>query len=232
MVLASATMPTNINELLQRVIDVKTIDEVTSSHLHRLMPHVEQKFLRVNKADRPAHLLSIVKKQMSLRRPVIIFSNKTPTCDYVSMFLNNSGINCLNLHGDMLMKIRVGRFEQFQNAECDVLSTTDVGSRGLDTTRARNVINFDFPLHISDYIHRSGRIGRVGNMERCLVTNLISSRREIDTVQRIEHAARCGGLLPDVNANIKNIINKKILKEMNEAGIQIPVPPGQQEEAF
>ncbi|XP_005190858.2 probable ATP-dependent RNA helicase DDX28 [Musca domestica] len=233
LVLASATMPTNISELLHRVIDVQTIEEVSSENLHKLMPHVEQKFLRVNKADRPAHLLSIVKKEVALRRPIIIFSNKTPTCDYVSIFLNNSGVNCLNLNGDMLMKIRMGRFEQFQNAECDVLSTTDVGSRGLDTTRARNVINFDFPLHISDYIHRSGRIGRVGNMERCTVTNLISSRREIDVVQRIEHAARCGGLLPDVNANIKNIINKKIMKDMQDAGIPLPTPlNGQQDEAF
>ncbi|KAM7353841.1 putative ATP-dependent RNA helicase Dbp21E2 [Cochliomyia hominivorax] len=222
LVLASATMPTNIQELLHKVIDVETIHEVVSPHLHKLMPHVDQRFLRVNKSDRPAHLLTIVKKELSLRRPVIIFSNKTPTCDYVSIFLNNSGINCLNLNGDMLMKIRLGRFEQFQNAECDVLSTTDVGSRGLDTTRARHVINFDFPLHVSDYIHRSGRIGRVGNMEKCLVTNLISSRREIDVVQRIEHAARCGGLLPDVNANIKNIINKKIMKDMKEAGIEMP----------
>ncbi|XP_023303405.2 probable ATP-dependent RNA helicase DDX28 [Lucilia cuprina] len=222
LVLASATMPTNIDELLHKVIDIQTIQEVVSPHLHKLMPHVDQRFLRVNKSDRPAHLLSIVKKELSLRRPVIIFSNKTPTCDYVSIFLNNSGINCLNLNGDMLMKIRLGRFEQFQNAECDVLSTTDIGSRGLDTTRARHVINFDFPLHVSDYIHRAGRIGRVGNMEKCLVTNLISSRREIDVVQRIEHAARCGGLLPDVNANIKNIINKKIMKDMKEAGVEMP----------
>ncbi|XP_065357415.1 probable ATP-dependent RNA helicase DDX28 [Calliphora vicina] len=222
LILASATMPTNISELLHKVIDVETIHEVVSPHLHKLMPHVDQRFIRVNKSDRPAHLLTIVKKELSARRPVIIFSNKTPTCDYVSIFLNNSGVNCLNLNGDMLMKIRLGRFEQFQNAECDVLSTTDVGSRGLDTTRARHVINFDFPLHVSDYIHRSGRIGRVGNTEKCAVTNIISSRREIDVVQRIEHAARCGGLLPDVNANIKNIINKKIMKDMKEAGVELP----------
>uniref|UniRef100_A0A1I8Q410 RNA helicase n=1 Tax=Stomoxys calcitrans TaxID=35570 RepID=A0A1I8Q410_STOCA len=232
LILASATMPTNINELLHRVIDVETIEEVSSPHLHKIMPHVEQRFMRVTKAERPAHLLSLIKKEVAQKRPVIVFSNKTPACDYVSIFLNNSGINCLNLNGDMLMKIRLGRFDQFQNGECDVLSTTDVGSRGLDTTRARHVINYDFPLHISDYIHRSGRIGRVGTVERCTVTNLISSRREIDVVQRIEHAARCGGLLPDVNANIRNIINKKIMKEMKEAGIQMPALNGQQEEVF
>ncbi|XP_016945527.2 probable ATP-dependent RNA helicase DDX28 [Drosophila suzukii] len=223
LILASATMPTNTREILHKVIDVDTIREVVSPHLHRLMPHVTQKFLRMSKADRPATILSLVKQDIAKRRPLIVFSNKSTTSDYVSIFLNNSGVNCLNLNGDMLMKIRLGRFEQFQNGHCDVLSTTDVGSRGLDTTRARHVVNFDFPLHVSDYIHRCGRIGRVGNMDKALVTNMISSRREIDVVQRIEHAARTGGLLPDVNANIRNIINKRIVAEMKKAGVPVPV---------
>ncbi|XP_062143072.1 probable ATP-dependent RNA helicase DDX28 [Drosophila sulfurigaster albostrigata] len=227
LLLASATMPTNTREILQKVIDVETIRDVVSPHLHYLMPHVTQKFMRISKADRPANLLLLAKQDKAKKRPFIVFSNKSTTSDYVSIFLNNSGINCLNLNGDMLMKIRLGRFEEFQRGNCDVLSTTDVGSRGLDTTRARHVINFDFPLHVSDYIHRCGRIGRVGSMDKSLVTNFISSRREIDVVQRIEHAARTGGLLPDVNANIKNIINKRIMAEMKQAGIAVP-----QEEAF
>ncbi|KAH8266494.1 hypothetical protein KR044_008053 [Drosophila immigrans] len=227
LLLASATMPTNTREILQKVIDVETIRQVASPHLHYLMPHVTQKFMRISKADRPANLLLLAKQDQAKRRPLIVFSNKSATSDYVSIFLNNSGINCLNLNGDMLMKIRLGRFEEFQRGSCDVLSTTDVGSRGLDTTRARHVINFDFPLHVSDYIHRCGRIGRVGSLDNSLVSNFISSRREIDVVQRIEHAARIGGLLPDVNANIKNIINKRIEAELKQAGVAVP-----QEEAF
>ncbi|BFF96178.1 probable ATP-dependent RNA helicase DDX28 [Drosophila madeirensis] len=230
LVLASATMPTNTREILERVIDVDTIQEVVSPHLHHLMPHVTQKFLRMSKADRPGNLLTLVKQDLAKRRPIIVFSNKSATSDFVAIFLNNSGVNCLNLNGDMLMKIRLGRFDQFQSGHCDVLSTTDVGSRGLDTTRARHVVNFDFPLHISDYIHRCGRIGRVGNTDKSLVSNFISSRREIDVVQRIEHAARTGGLLPDVNANIANIIKKRFMAEMKAAGME--VPPQAQEEAF
>ncbi|XP_022226750.2 probable ATP-dependent RNA helicase DDX28 [Drosophila obscura] len=230
LVLASATMPTNTREILERVIDVDTIQDLVSPHLHQLMPHVTQKFLRMSKADRPGHLLTLVKQDLAKRRPIIVFSNKSATSDFVSIFLNNSGVNCLNLNGDMLMKIRLGRFDQFQRGHCDVLSTTDVSSRGLDTTRARHVVNFDFPLHISDYIHRCGRIGRVGNTDKSLVSNFISSRREIDIVQRIEHAARTGGLLPNVNANIANIIKKRFMAEMKAAGMAVPTQA--QEEAF
>ncbi|XP_017470764.1 PREDICTED: probable ATP-dependent RNA helicase DDX28 isoform X3 [Rhagoletis zephyria] len=227
LVLVSATMPTNTNEILHKLIDMQTLQEVSSLNLHKLLPHIEQRFLRMSKQSRPTNLLSIVRKGIGKKQPLIVFSNKSATSDFVDIFLNNNGIRSVNLNGDMLMKIRVGRFEQFQNGEFDVLSTTDVGSRGLDTTNARHVINFDFPIHISDYIHRCGRIGRVRNLQPSLVTNFVSSRREVEVVQRIEHAARTGGLLLNVNANIKNIINKQILKDMQAAGMQIP-----QEEAF
>lgn len=215
-------MPTNTEEILQKVIDIQTLHEVSSPNLHKLMPHVEQRFMRISKQSRPSNLINLVKKDIAKKHPVIVFSNKSATSDFVDIFLNNNGVRSVNLNGDMLMKIRIGRFEQFQNGKYDVLSTTDIGSRGLDTTSARHVINFDFPLHVSDYIHRCGRIGRVGDLTPSLVTNFISSRREVEVVQRIEHAARTGGLLPNVNANIKNIINKRILKDMQAAGIKVP----------
>lgn len=82
--------------------------------------------------------------------------------------------------------------------------------------QARHVINFDFPLHISDYIHRIGRVGRIGSHENCQVTNFVSSIRELNVVQKIEHAARTYTILPNVNANISNIITSKIIKEMDD----------------
>jgi len=170
----------------------------------------------MNKSDRPTNLITLVKSEINKNRPLIIFGNKSNTSDFISIFLNEAGVNCINLNGDMSMKIRAGRFEQFQEGNVDVLATTDVASRGLDTRRARHVVNFDFPLHISDYIHRCGRVGRVGSNEHCFVTNFISGRQEIDTVQKIEHTARTGGILPNVNANITGIIHQKILKELGE----------------
>ncbi len=82
--------------------------------------------------------------------------------------------------------------------------------------QARHIINFDFPLHISDYIHRVGRIGRIGSHEKCQVTNFVSSFRELNVVQKIEHAARTAAILPNVNANISNVIGSKIIKEMDD----------------
>lgn len=70
---------------------------------------------------------------------------------------------------------------------------------------------------MADYIHRTGRIGRIGSFANCSVTNFVSSQREIGLVQKIEHAARTMSVLPNVNANITNIIQSRIVKEISKA---------------
>lgn len=74
-------------------------------------------------------------------------------------------------------------------------------------------------MHTADYIHRIGRIGRFGSHEQCEVTNFVSSLREVEIVQQIEHTARTNSRLPNVNANITNLIQARILaneeKEQN-----------------
>lgn len=55
------------------------------------------------------------------------------------MFLNENGVSCVNLNGDMPTDVRAGRFDQFQRGFVDVLSCTDVASRGLDTIRVTTI---------------------------------------------------------------------------------------------
>lgn len=137
-------MPTGTNEILRPIIDPTTIRQVISPNLHRILPHVRQTFLRMRKISRPLQMLSLVKQSLEKKRPVMIFGNKSATSDYVSIFLNDHGVDCINLNGDMLQKIRAGRFESFQHGQVHVLSTTDVASRGLDTTRVSFIENAFF----------------------------------------------------------------------------------------
>lgn len=216
LILASATMPTNTDEIFRDIIDTDTLRKVVSDDLHKILPYVTQKFIRMNKMDRPEWLLRIVKEELKKKRPVIVFSNKSSTSDYVSILLNDNNVECHNLNGDMLKKIREGRFDRFQNGEINVLSTTDCIGRGLNTVRARHIINFEFPMHVSDYIHRCGRIGRLGSNANCYITNFISGINELDLVRQIEKSARTNHLLENVNANIRNIIVEKIEKEIRK----------------
>lgn len=214
LVLVSATMPTSIDDVFRSIIDTDTLRKVVGDDLHKILPYITQQFMRTNKTGRPENLLRIVKVEVGKRRPVIVFSNKTSTCDYISMFLNENGVNCVNVNGDMANNIRLGRLDSFQNGEVNVLSTTDCLGRGINTLRARHIINFDFPAYIADYIHRCGRIGRLGGNNNCIVTNFISSLSELDLVRKIELSARTDFQLENVDANIGKIIRTKIEKQI------------------
>lgn len=117
------------------VIDTTTLQEVVSPYLHKVMPNITQKFYRLRKAQRPIELLSLVKKDVDRKRPVIVFSNKTATSDYISMFLNDHDIEAVSMNKSILEKIRRQQFAKFQSGQVNVLSTTDLASRGLDTKR-------------------------------------------------------------------------------------------------
>lgn len=137
--MASATLPENTYEMLKLFIDPETVREVVSPNLHKLLPQIQQKFIRMRKMQRPLELLSIVKSEIGKNRPVIVFGNKSVTADYLSIFLNDNGVDAVSLNGDVLHKIRIGQFAKFQCGAVNVLATTDVASRGLDTTRVRTL---------------------------------------------------------------------------------------------
>jgi ATP-dependent RNA helicase RhlE len=41
-----------------------------------------------------------------------------------------------------------------------VLVATDIAARGIDVDGISHVVNYDFPMHVEDYVHRIGRTGR------------------------------------------------------------------------
>ncbi|XP_011504381.1 PREDICTED: probable ATP-dependent RNA helicase DDX28 [Ceratosolen solmsi marchali] len=77
--------------------------------------------------------------------------------------------------------------------------TTDAGARGLDTIHVQQVINYDFPLISSEYIHRCGRTGRIGSPNSCQVINFISRPLEIILTSKIEFAIRKKTSIPMID---------------------------------
>lgn len=127
---------------------------------------------------------------------------------------------------------RLSQYQEFRLGYVDVISSTDLSSRGLDTTRVssffpkfettfvyeffsapsqvKHVLNYDFPRYMADYVHRCGRTGRLNHVEKCFVTNFVCRKSEVELVQQIETAARLQKELPNVNNNITRIISSEI----------------------
>lgn len=186
--LASATMPSRMSEVLENVVNLESLERVSTDKLHHVL--VPQKFMRVGPDDKPMELLKYIRPKVANREPVIIFSNKNSTCNWINMFLTNSNIETTHMHGSMPLYERNGRYAAFKSGRCKVLCTTNAGSRGLDTVVVRHVLNYEFPTATADYIHRCGRTGRLGNIKDCRVTNFISTPSEISLVRKIEKAVR------------------------------------------
>ncbi|XP_076305820.1 putative ATP-dependent RNA helicase Dbp21E2 isoform X1 [Tachypleus tridentatus] len=223
LVLVGATIPKNVVDVFDRIIDVNSLVNVSTHQLHRILPHVPQKFLRMSSPQKAGTLLKLAKADINKKHPVMIFSNTSPTCDWVSLFLNENGVPTVNLHGDIPAKTRDLNFKKFQDGEINVLSCTDLGSRGLDTIKVQHIINFDFPHHISDYIHRAGRTGRVGAQNDGHVTNFVCTPAAINIVQKIEHAVRKVKSLPSVDGNIKRrLVERSTQKDLETLGKEVP----------
>ncbi|CAN7999980.1 unnamed protein product, partial [Ixodes hexagonus] len=224
LILVGATLPTEVTESLSGLVDEETLVNVTTPQLHRLLPHVQHKFLRLKSDAKAGALIEVVKMDANAGRPVMVFSNATPSCKWVAHFLAENNISVTSLHSDLRLKDRHESYNRFLSGEATVLACTDLGSRGLDTTHVEHVVNFDFPHHMSDYIHRCGRVGRVGcTVDTGRVTNFVVTPPQVELTQKIERAARQTKALPRVNANIARFLDeRKQAKELEQQARREP----------
>ena len=65
------------------------------------------------------------------------------------------------------------------------------------------------PVFIADYLHRIGRVGRLGSVDGCMVTNYVTRAFEADLVKNIERSIRLNQDLHNINANIKRFYTFK-----------------------
>lgn len=95
----------------------------------------------------------------------IVFVTRKRDADMVAADIRDScqGINVQTLHGDLSQSRRDQVLGDAKTGRVHVLVATDVAARGLDVSTIRQVINFDMPTNMEDYIHRIGRTGRAGN---------------------------------------------------------------------
>jgi len=94
---------------------------------------------------------------------ILIFVETKRSCDYVEDVLCAKGFPACSIHGDKSQREREDALKCFKNGRTPVMVATDVASRGLDIPNVTQVLNFDLPTNIDDYVHRIGRTGRAGN---------------------------------------------------------------------
>ncbi|NXX35004.1 DDX28 helicase, partial [Nicator chloris] len=199
-VVVGATFPAGLSETLSKFTDVSRFVNLSTQSLHRLPPHVLQKFVRLKGRDKLPELLQLLKERPSSGGAVLIFCNSASTVNWLGYILDDHKIKHLRLQGQMSAAARAGIFASFQKGDVSVLVCTDLASRGLDTSSVQLVVNYDFPDTLQDYLHRAGRVGRVGSKAPGAVVSFVTHRWDVDLVRKIETAARKRTGLPGMDS--------------------------------
>ena len=78
--------------------------------------------------------------------------------------------------------------QEFRSGQSPLMIATDVASRGLDVKDIKTVINFDFPTHVEDYVHRIGRTGRAGEKGLSVRSDLRDDLADLRLEAHVQHA--------------------------------------------
>ncbi|MDQ6859721.1 MAG: DEAD/DEAH box helicase, partial [Verrucomicrobiota bacterium] len=91
---------------------------------------------------------------------VLVFTRTKHGADRIAKRLEGSGIKTGTIHSNRSQNQRLRALKDFKAGTVRVLVATDIAARGIDVDGISHVVNYDFPMHPEDYVHRIGRTGR------------------------------------------------------------------------
>merc|ERR1712032_514329 len=160
----SATFPTEIQRLASDFL--RDYIFLTVGRVGSASKDVTQKVEYIEENEK---LDSVMKFLLTVEDGLIlIFTETKRNCDYLEDILCAKGFPACSIHGDKSQREREESLRSFKRGITPVMVATDVASRGLDIPNVTQVINYDLPTNIDDYVHRIGRTGRAGNTGNAL----------------------------------------------------------------
>jgi len=147
----------------------KEIEALT--HTFQQSPKIVQIGKRANPAETVTQMVYEVPRHLKLNLlnhllqddsldMVLVFSRTKHGADKIARKLEMSGVRCATLHANRSQSQRLKALADFKSGHVRVLVATDIAARGIDVDGISHVVNFDFPMHAEDYVHRIGRTGR------------------------------------------------------------------------
>ena len=184
----------------------------TRNRLELLNSELEKKMKKKNIENLP------IPEEKKKEKYFLVFCNSISSTRAVDFYLNKMGYNVTSLHGEMPNKMRIENYKNFRDKKFNIMVTSDLAARGLDFTFLDGVVNFDFPKNVNDYIHRSGRAGRIGNKGD--VINFYY-KKNLSVVEQLEKSHNQNIPLEITESSYSLKTDKKeIMKNKNNKGIK------------
>ena len=112
-----------------------------------------------DKADVLRKLIHSVKPKRA-----IVFINTGEEVQNLEDKLKFHKMEAYGLHGAARKEERKAAMESFRSGKLRILLASDIAARGLDIKGVTHIINYDLPERTVDYLHRTGRTGRQGEL--------------------------------------------------------------------
>ncbi|MDD3532349.1 MAG: C-terminal helicase domain-containing protein, partial [Candidatus Shapirobacteria bacterium] len=128
---------------------------------HDTLDNVDQDIIKITNRGAKIDVLRKLLAQPGFDK-VLVFGRTKWGMERLARLLVEYGIRATAIHGNKSQNQRQRALAQFKDNQLQVLTATDVASRGLDIDNVTHVINYDAPATYDDYVHRIGRTGRMG----------------------------------------------------------------------
>lgn len=199
--LFSATMPTPIKHLAQKILHNPKLIKVTPSDTTN--QDISQRYYIINEQEREDAIVRLIDSEMPSK--AIIFTRMKKEADLLCERLVNRGYKAGALHGDMEQRERQKSIKAFKDSSINVLVATDIAARGLDISGVSHVFNFHIPLNPESYVHRIGRTGRAGKKG---VAITLATPLEFKELRRIKENTKAKIELYEI-PDLQDTIDKK-----------------------
>lgn len=146
--------------------------------------------------------LPVLKQYFAEENPgqTIVFCNSKRNGELLFQGLKGVVNSLEYIHGGLEQDRRTSIFDRFKKGKIQVMVATDVAGRGLDFSKVSHIFNYDFPGAAENYVHRTGRTGRMGR--EGVAISLVTGR-DLVAVKRLcqeKHIqAAWDGQAPDLN---------------------------------
>lgn len=202
----------------QLMVFSATIDDKTLNTARSLMKEPEvikiERVMNINSNINHMYFLTEQRDKIEMLRKLIasikperaiVFINKSEEIELTSSKLQYHKISAYPIFGNASKEERKKAIEGFRTGKTKILVASDLAARGLDIEDVTHIFNLDLPEDSNEYLHRSGRTGRMGKPGTIIS---IATQRETSILRRYER---------DFNIRIdpKDIYKGQIISKVN-----------------
>merc|ERR1711973_291939 len=113
---------------MSEIIDLEYCQKFSTDQIHKVLYHMPQKFMRVAPSRKLDDFTNLMNQGSAKQKKTLIFCNKSSTANFLNRHLREHNFVSVN-------------YNKTANGEVDIMCTTDLASRGLDTKMVHHVIN-------------------------------------------------------------------------------------------